>query len=119
MTQFAQLSLANLGGGGAEEIFQRELKRVLANIADPNTDWQTPRKIAIVVEFRTSKSRDSAGYVVKYDTRLAKPFPASSRILFRKNLATGAAEAVELHVEQADLFREVAPPPSRPAPVAD
>ena len=111
MTRFAQLSLANLGGGGAEEIFQRELKRVLANIADPNTDWQVVRKIAITVEFRSSKDRAAADYAVKYDTRLAKPFPASSRIHFRKNLETGSLEAVELYVQQEDLFRGAAPKP--------
>ena len=40
MTDHTQISLEDLGDGYAAARFHEELKRVLANIDDPNTDWK-------------------------------------------------------------------------------
>lgn len=43
------LSLSNLRGGAAIELFDRELVKALANVRDPNAPWKGRRKIALVL----------------------------------------------------------------------
>ena len=43
------LNLAEMANGAFMEQFNIELKKVLANIADPNTDPKKARKITLVV----------------------------------------------------------------------
>jgi hypothetical protein len=59
-----QVSLGNICGGAVEEIFQRELKTVLENIADVNTDAEGKRKI--IFEFAISPFEDRSGAQVEF-----------------------------------------------------
>jgi hypothetical protein len=59
-----QVCLGNICGGAVEEIFQRELKVVLENIADPNTDAEGKRKI--IFEFAISPFEDRSGAQVEF-----------------------------------------------------
>lgn len=56
MTNIVRLS--ELANGAADEKFNRELKRVLANIADPNTDAKKTRKITLEIAFQGDEKRD-------------------------------------------------------------
>lgn len=104
MNGFERMTLANLAGGGAEEIFQRELARVLANIADPNTPAQSKRKIVLTVEFKTREARDGADVSVAYETKLAKPYGTSMPLFFRSNPLNGSLEAIQARAKQVPLF---------------
>lgn len=104
MNGFERMTLANLAGGGAEEIFQRELARVLANIADPNTPAQSKRKIVLTVEFKTREARDGADVSVAYETKLARPYGTSMPLFFRNNQLNGQLEAIQARAKQVPLF---------------
>jgi hypothetical protein len=58
------VTLQNLCGGAIEEVFQREFAAVLANIADVNTDPESPRKI--VLEFTVAPFEDRSGATVTF-----------------------------------------------------
>lgn len=55
-----KLTLATLKGGAAEELFQRELARVLENIRDPNTDAKKARTITLDFSFLPVEDRNGA-----------------------------------------------------------
>jgi hypothetical protein len=59
-----QVTLGNLCGGAIEEVFQRELQAVLANIADVNTDPEAKRKITL--EFVISPFEDRSGAQITF-----------------------------------------------------
>ena len=54
------VTLDTLGGGALSELFTAELNRVLANIADPNTDEKAKRSISINVTLKPNRDRDIA-----------------------------------------------------------
>ena len=97
------LSFENLGCGAAEEKFEEALKKVLANILDPNTRPQTAREIILRVKIKPSENRTDADVVIACDTKLAadKVFP--TRIFIGKSI-TGQPEAHEVNANQYTLF---------------
>jgi len=54
----SQISLADLSEGAVEERFNQELSRVLANIADPNTDPKKARKVTLTLTLKGDEKRD-------------------------------------------------------------
>jgi hypothetical protein len=64
MAEKEQVNLSNLCGGAVEEVFQRELAQVLANIADVNTDPEAKRKL--VLEFTIKPFEDRSGAQVTF-----------------------------------------------------
>jgi hypothetical protein len=67
MAEKEQVNLSNLCGGAVEEVFQRELAQVLANIADVNTDPEAKRKL--VLEFTIKPFEDRSGAQVTFDCK--------------------------------------------------
>lgn len=55
-----ELNLFNICKGAVPEIFGRELAVVLPNMADPNTDAKTKRKIVLTFEFAPFPDRQGA-----------------------------------------------------------
>jgi len=104
MHGFERVTLANLAGGGAEEVFQRELGRVLADIEDPNKRAVAKRKIVLTVDFEPKESRDGCEAKITYQTTLARPIPTAMPVFFRKNLVTNAPEAIQFQAKQVDIF---------------
>ncbi len=54
------MSYANLGGGAAAEMFDRELEKILANIQDPNHPYKPKREITLKVTFSPDEDREKA-----------------------------------------------------------
>lgn len=71
MTDHTQISLEDLGDGYAAARFHEELKRVLANIDDPNTDWKKVRKIKLEVTLRPFEDRSTASMDISVTSSLA------------------------------------------------
>jgi len=57
------------------------LKKVLANIADPNTDFKPVREITLKVKLKPSSTRESADTTVQVTSKLA-PFAPTSTTLY-------------------------------------
>ena len=75
------LSLVNVAGGSALELFQQELDKVLENILDPNTPAETNRKITLTVTFTPTPERTQSGISVECASKLA-PFNGAGGVAF-------------------------------------
>lgn len=103
-----KLTLGLLGGGAAEELFQHELKKVVENMADPNTDAEAKRSITIQVTFEPmGADRDVAAQTLKVTSKLAGIKPAvTTTYLVEKN---GVPMAIGKDIRQVDAFEPTDP----------
>lgn len=76
-----KLTLADGFGGAIEEAFQEELKLVLANCLDPNTEWKGKRKITIEVAVEPNSERNECHVTVVTKSKLA-PFKGTGGTVF-------------------------------------
>ncbi len=63
--------LDELMDGALTERFNREFKRVLSNIFDPNTQAKTKREICLKIVIAPSESRDSAVFSLAVTSKVA------------------------------------------------
>ena len=79
------LNIANIANGALVEQVDTEIKRVLANIIDPNTDPLKKRKITVTLEFKPSEDRDISDVSFSTKSTLIPAKPISTRIVFEKD----------------------------------
>jgi len=75
-----KVNLANIGGGVAGELFERELGEVLKNITDINSDPKAIREIKLNVKIKPTDSRDVGLIEISCTSKLAGAKPVSSSI---------------------------------------
>lgn len=80
----ALLSIDNMADGAVYEMFNEAVKRLAANVGDPNTEPTQKRRITLTIEAAPFKDRSGAQYKVKVDTKLAGLRPAESTMYFAK-----------------------------------
>lgn len=78
------LDLNTVCGGAAHELFAEELKRVIQNSLDPNTDVKGKREITLKFELVVNTERDAVHIAVQAASKLA-PFAAVGGIAFIGN----------------------------------
>lgn len=105
------VTLDTIGSGALGELFQAELARVLANIADPNTDDKTSRSITMKVAFKPNRDRDEADVEITCSSKLAGIMKVSTHLFVGRQ--AGKLVAVENNPKQDGLFDQ-----PRPTPVA-
>jgi hypothetical protein len=88
------MTLDNLGNGAAKELFEDALKKVIANIKDPNTDWKTGRAITLSVTFKPDEERNEVLMTISATPKLAppKPFQLKALVGMHKDGTTEAHE---------------------------
>lgn len=96
-----EVTVDNLAGGGASEMFTAAMQEIAANMQDPNTSERAKRKLVMVVEFRPT-SRDHAIAVINVQTKLAPAKDVSTPVYFGKR--DGRAIAVGVDMRQGNLF---------------
>lgn len=96
------LNLQNICGGAVEEVFQRELTQVLANISDINTDAEAKRKITFEFTFFPFEDRSGAKVIFACSSKQA-PAEAASGTAFFTRRGTGFV-AIAHDPKQARLF---------------
>lgn len=97
-----QVTLDTIGGGALSELFGEELGRILANIADPNTEAAAKRVITIALKFKPNRDRDVADVEIACSSKLAGIMTVSSRVFMGKH--QGKLIAVEHDPRQSTLF---------------
>lgn len=102
------ICLATLGEGAAEELFQRELARVLDNIRDPNTQWKKPRKVVLELTIQPDEERQVGTTVIACTSKLA-PTKGNQTTLYM-GFREGRLVAVEQNPKQLRLDVEPAGP---------
>ncbi|KOP78637.1 replication terminator protein [Lysinibacillus sp. FJAT-14745] len=69
--QNQMINLDNFAGGAVTEKLNAELQKVLANIADPNTDHKKARKVSMTMTLKANESRGLATVTVDVKSTLA------------------------------------------------
>lgn len=64
-------TLQNIADGAAVELFQHELAKIAANIADPNTKATAKRKVTLTFEFAPDEDREEVHCHVSAKSSLA------------------------------------------------
>lgn len=96
-----EISLPTLHGGAAVDLFDEELRKVMENIADPNTRPDAVRTISLKVRIKPDKERRFATTTVEAHSTLAPVSPTEGTMFFR---GSGASlEAYEDDWRQNDL----------------
>lgn len=101
------VTLDSIGGGALSELFGAELARILANIADPNTDPKAKRTVTIQVSFKANRDRDVADVALTCTSKLAGIMTVSTQLFMGKH--QGQLIAVENDPRQSNLFDQPAP----------
>lgn len=96
------VTLDTIGGGALSELFAEELARILANIADPNTDPAAKRSMTIVVRFKPNRDRDVADVALTCSSKLAGIMTVSTQLFMGRQ--DGKLIAVESDPRQSNLF---------------
>ncbi len=96
------VTLASIGNGAALELFDHELKRVIANIGDINTTAKTKRSINIKVVIQPDEERGIGFATVEVTSKLAGVKPVSSTMYFGKK--DGELVAVQANFTQPGIF---------------
>lgn len=65
MSEVRPLTLDTICEGGVPEVFERELRAVLNNIADPNTEAEKVRGITLKFSFRPTEDRLGASVTLR------------------------------------------------------
>lgn len=102
------VTLDTIGGGALSELFAAELGKVLANIADPNTDSKAKRAIEITVTFKPKADRDVADVELKCKSKMAGIVTVSTQLFMGKH--QGKLIAIESDPRQSSLFDQPAAP---------
>jgi hypothetical protein len=102
--EMEKLNLGNIARGAAEEIFSLELARVLANIADVNSDAEQKRTITLEFIFKPFADRSGTEIIVQSKAKLgAVNAVKGAAFIVRKG---GQIAAYPHDPRQAALFSE-------------
>jgi hypothetical protein len=85
MSDYIPVDLNTISGGAAIELFKDEIKKVIENILDINSDPGKVREIHLIVKFKPSKGeRTKVTYTLNCYSNLAKNIPIDSTIYVGK-----------------------------------
>lgn len=107
------MSLEAINKGAIKELFDREYKKLLNNLADENTSWKTQREITIKLKVKLlSEARDSATSMVDVTLKEAPPKPNEQIVQLEFNgkdvVAYAKAEEVQPDLENVHEFTKEA-----------
>lgn len=104
------VTLETIGGGALAQLFGAELDRVMANIADINTDPNQKRTITMTVELTPEGvKRDSLKAKIKCNSKLAGIMTVNTQLFMGRQ--NGKLVAVENDINQGHLFDNDQPKP--------
>ncbi|MDR3149964.1 MAG: hypothetical protein LBT88_08165 [Oscillospiraceae bacterium] len=77
-------SLLDMKSGAIKERVDYEMKKIIDNILDPNTDPTAKRKLKLTVEFIPSGDREDVIFRTEVTSNLAPTVKISSQLVFAK-----------------------------------
>lgn len=101
------VTLETIGGGAVAELFGVELAKVLANIADVNTDPKAKREINIKIVLKPKADRDVVDTDLKVNSKLASVNTVNTQLFVGRH--SGKLIAVESDPRQGGLFDQPKP----------
>lgn len=114
MEEIQTISLPTVANGAASELFEEELKKVIANIMDVNTEANVKRSITLKMTIQPGMDRDSAAMKFEASSKLAPQLGVSTSMFI--GVQAGEFVAVENDPKQMQLqLDEANKPASFPA----
>lgn len=89
------IDLENLAGGEVAEKFEEAMKKVIANMLDPNTPYKNKRKLTMELTFEQNEDRDDVQIQAVVKTTLSPVKAATTRMSIGKDFRTGEICAEE------------------------
>lgn len=102
-----QISLANLKGGAAIEMFDRAMRQVIKNLADPNTEPKAKREITLKVTFQATEDRALVAMNVTCTPKLSSQRSLTTTALIQ------AGQMIENKPRQIGIFTDNVKPMER------
>lgn len=89
-------NLSDINNGAVQAKWEKEIKRVAANILDPNTDVKKKRKLVLTTTFSPNADRRTINVDTEIKATLAPQVPASTTIMTGRDINTGEIAVNEL-----------------------
>lgn len=96
------ITITNICHGGVPEVFERELREVLANIADPNTHAESARSLTLKFVFKPHEDRSGAHVAFACRASLQPVRVSKSQLFLSRH--TGQLKAYAADHRQEVLF---------------
>ncbi|WP_302163387.1 hypothetical protein [[Ruminococcus] torques] len=90
------INIEQLSNGELTQQINREMEAVARNIADPNTEAKTTRKITVTITMKPNEQRDFITTSITTKSTLAPTLGAVTALGIRKDLKSGEIEVGEI-----------------------
>lgn len=90
------INIEQFSNGELTQQINREMEAVARNIADPNTEAKTTRKITVTITMKPNEQRDFITTSITTKSTLAPTLGAVTALAVGKNLKTGEIEVGEI-----------------------
>lgn len=90
------INIEQFSNGELTQQINREMEAVARNIADPNTEAKTTRKITVTITLKPNEQRDFITTSITTKSTLAPTLGAATALAVGKNLKTGEIEVGEI-----------------------
>ena len=90
------INIEQFSNGELTQQINREMEAVARNIADPNTEAKTARKITATITLKPNEQRDFITTSITTKSTLAPTLGAVTALGIRKDLKTGEVEVGEI-----------------------
>lgn len=90
------INIEQFSNGELTQQINREMEAVARNIADPNTQAKTTRKITVTITLKPNEQRDFITTSITTKSTLAPTLGAVTALAVGKNLKTGEIEVGEI-----------------------
>lgn len=90
------INIEQFSNGELTQQINREMEAVARNIADPNTEAKTARKITVTITLKPNEQRDFITTSITTKSTLAPTFGAVTALGIRKDLKSGEIEVGEI-----------------------
>jgi len=98
---YHEIDIDTLGGGIIKEKFDFELRKVLKNIQDPNSEAKKIREISIKIKILPSRTRAIGAVEISSSCKLISSKPSHTEIAFQND--NGRLRAYESNFDQPGL----------------
>ena len=90
------INIEQFSNGELTQQINREMEAVARNIADPNTEAKTARKITVTITMKPNEQRDFVTTSITTKSTLAPTLGAVTALGIRKDLKSGEIEVGEI-----------------------
>lgn len=96
MSKNIKFNISDLQEGGVQERIDAEVKQIMVNILDLNTDFKTKRKLTIDITFESDENRKVVNTTAQVKSKLAPGASVATTMLVGRDFDSGIVQAAEL-----------------------